>query len=111
VWSHDGGLPCIWTARVFSNAAIRHGVSAASYARARRFCHVLSFERLELPPWCSVLVGSSEFIARADSARKRIGGGMRQAGIIAACGVVALESMIDRLAEDHANAATSCALV
>ena len=42
-------------------------------------------------PLGSVLVGSREFIAKADHCRKRVGGGMRQAGIIAACGIVALE--------------------
>ena len=101
--AHDGGLAVhLDGARIF-NAAIRHGVSAASYAeRADSVMFCLS-KGLSCPLG-SVLVGSSEFIARADSARKRIGGGMRQAGIIAACGVVALESMIDRLAEDHANA-------
>jgi threonine aldolase len=55
-------------------------------------------------PLGSVLVGSREFIAKADRCRKRIGGGMRQAGVIAACGLVALETMIDRLAEDHVHA-------
>jgi threonine aldolase len=49
-------------------------------------------------------VGRKDFIARVDQCRKRVGGGMRQAGVIAACGIVALETMIDRLAEDHANA-------
>jgi threonine aldolase len=52
----------------------------------------------------SVLCGSAQFIQRARRYRKMVGGGMRQAGIIAAAGIVALESMIDRLAEDHENA-------
>ena len=55
-------------------------------------------------PVGSVICGSREFIARARRTRKMLGGGMRQAGIIAAAGIVALEEMIDRLAEDHANA-------
>ena len=55
-------------------------------------------------PIGSVLVGSADFIQRARRMRKMVGGGMRQAGVIAAAGVVALESMIDRLAEDHENA-------
>jgi threonine aldolase len=55
-------------------------------------------------PIGSVLCGSREFIQRARRFRKMLGGGMRQAGIIAAAGVYALESMVDRLAEDHANA-------
>ncbi|RME42904.1 MAG: threonine aldolase, partial [Chloroflexi bacterium] len=52
----------------------------------------------------SVLCGSEDFIHEARRARKIVGGGMRQAGIIAAAGIVALEEMVDRLAEDHANA-------
>ena len=55
-------------------------------------------------PVGSVVVGSSEFIEKARKVRKVLGGGMRQAGIIAAPGIVALEKMIDRLEEDHRNA-------
>lgn len=89
-------------ARLF-NAAIRHGVNAADYAEnvdSVMFCLSKGLSC----PLGSVLVGSREFIAEAELWRKRLGGGMRQAGIIAACGLVALEKMIDRLAEDHVNA-------
>ncbi|PDW04516.1 low-specificity L-threonine aldolase [Candidatus Viridilinea mediisalina] len=55
-------------------------------------------------PIGSLLAGPAPFIARARRVRKLLGGGMRQAGIIAAAGMVALTSMIERLAEDHANA-------
>lgn len=55
-------------------------------------------------PVGSLLVGSHEFIQKARKIRKILGGGMRQAGIIAAPGIVALESMIDRLEEDNRNA-------
>jgi threonine aldolase len=55
-------------------------------------------------PVGSMLCGSAGFIAEARRARKAVGGGMRQAGIIAAAGIVALEQMIDRLTEDHARA-------
>jgi threonine aldolase len=55
-------------------------------------------------PVGSVVCGSRAFITRARRVRKMVGGGMRQAGVIAAAGVVALETMVDRLAEDHANA-------
>ena len=55
-------------------------------------------------PVGSLICGSTDFVAEARRNRKMVGGGMRQAGIIAAAGVVALEEMIDRLAEDHANA-------
>ncbi|MCP4430645.1 MAG: low-specificity L-threonine aldolase [Gammaproteobacteria bacterium] len=56
-------------------------------------------------PVGSLLSGSNEFIRIARRNRKLLGGGMRQAGILAACGLYALEHNIDRLAEDHANAA------
>jgi threonine aldolase len=51
-----------------------------------------------------VVCGSNEFIAQARRARKALGGGMRQAGVLAAAGIVALDEMVDRLAEDHYNA-------
>jgi len=55
-------------------------------------------------PVGSLLAGDREFIKRARKFRKLLGGGMRQAGVIAAAGVVALEEMVDRLGEDHARA-------
>jgi len=55
-------------------------------------------------PVGSMVVGTKEFIRRAHRTRKLLGGGMRQAGIIAAAGIVALEQMVDRLAEDNENA-------
>ena len=55
-------------------------------------------------PVGSVVCGSRDFISRARRVRKMLGGGMRQVGVLAAAGIVALEQMIDRLAEDHANA-------
>jgi threonine aldolase len=55
-------------------------------------------------PVGSVIVGSADFIQEARRNRKIVGGGTRQAGIIAAAGIVALEQMVDRLADDHANA-------
>lgn len=55
-------------------------------------------------PIGSIVVGNSEFIDGARKWRKMVGGGMRQVGIIAAAGIVALETMVDRLAEDHSNA-------
>jgi threonine aldolase len=57
-------------------------------------------------PVGSVVCGSAAFVERARRVRKMVGGGMRQAGILAAAGLVALERMVDRLADDHANART-----
>ena len=55
-------------------------------------------------PVGSVICGSREFIYRAHRMRKMLGGGMRQAGILAAAGIVALETMVERLADDHRRA-------
>jgi threonine aldolase len=55
-------------------------------------------------PVGSVLVGSKEFIKEARRARKSLGGGMRQAGILAAAGLISIRQMIDRLSMDHSNA-------
>ena len=57
-------------------------------------------------PVGSVLCGSGEFIAKARRMRKQLGGGMRQAGVLAAAGIVALETMISRLPEDHQRASS-----
>lgn len=55
-------------------------------------------------PVGSILAGSTEFIQKARKNRKMLGGGMRQAGILAAAGIIALEKMVERLKEDHKNA-------
>jgi len=57
-------------------------------------------------PAGSLLCGSKETIDQGRRWRKRLGGGMRQTGVLAAAGLVALDTMVDRLAEDHANART-----
>lgn len=89
-------------ARVFS-AAVYLGVPASRLAKhADSVCFCLS-KNLSAPVG-SVLCGSKEFIASARRWRRMLGGGMRQAGILAAAGIVALENMVERLAEDHANA-------
>jgi threonine aldolase len=89
-------------ARIF-NASVALNVSAKELAEnCDSVCFCLS-KGLSAPVG-SLLCGSSEFITRARKWRKMLGGGMRQAGVIAAAGIVALETMIDRLAEDHAAA-------
>jgi threonine aldolase len=55
-------------------------------------------------PMGSLLCGSEQFVARARINRRMVGGGLRQVGIVAAAGIIALEEMVDRLADDHANA-------
>ncbi len=89
-------------ARIF-NAALALGVDAAALV-ADADSAMFSLSKGLSAPVGSVLVGSAAFIAAARRARKLLGGGMRQAGILAAAGLVALEQMVDRLAEDHAHA-------
>ena len=89
-------------ARIF-NAAVAQGIPAKELAApvdSVTFC----LSKGLCAPVGSVLCGSKEFIARAHRIRKQLGGGMRQAGILAAAGIVALETMVVRLAEDHARA-------
>ena len=101
--AHSYGIPVHMDgARIF-NAAIALGVEAreiAQYADSVTFC----VSKGLAAPVGSVICGSQEFIGRAYRGRKMIGGAMRQAGIIAAGGLYALEHNIERLAEDHANA-------
>ncbi len=89
-------------ARIF-NAAAATGESAkdlAAPADSVSFC----LSKALCAPVGSVLCGDGEFIRRARRIRKQLGGGMRQAGVLAAAGIVALETMTDRLVEDHARA-------
>ncbi len=89
-------------ARIF-NAAIATGVSVADYAKevdSVQFCLSKGLGA----PIGSLLVGSADFIDKAKHWRKRLGGAMRQAGIIAAAGLYALKNNVNRLEEDHALA-------
>ncbi len=89
-------------ARLF-NAAVALGVNAAQITQhvdSVSFC----LSKGLCAPVGSVLCGSADFIHQARRVRKVVGGGMRQAGILAAAGVVALNDMVDRLAVDHAHA-------
>ena len=89
-------------ARIF-NAAVALGVEVQELvedADSMSFC----MSKGLAAPVGSVICGSKDFINQARGIRKGLGGGMRQAGIIAAAGIVALETMVDRLQEDHINA-------
>jgi threonine aldolase len=89
-------------ARIF-NAAAALGVGASELAApvdSVTFC----LSKALCAPAGSLLCGSRDFVRKAHRARKMLGGGMRQAGILAAAGMVALESMVARLGEDHARA-------
>jgi len=101
--AHENGIAVhVDGARIF-NAVVASGTPAAEYGRhadSIMFCLSKSLSC----PLGSVLCGSEDFIQKARVARARLGGGMRQAGVIAAAGIVALETMIDRLEQDHALA-------
>lgn len=101
--AHDAGLRVhLDGARIF-NAAIASGHTVAELAApADSVCFCLS-KGLGAPVG-SLICGDEEFIRAAHRTRKLVGGGMRQAGILAAAGLVALDEMVDRLADDHANA-------
>ena len=99
----EKGVPVhIDGARVF-NAAVAQGVPAAEIAKhgdSVGFCVSKGLSA----PFGSVLCGSAAFIEKARAYRRMVGGGMRQAGVMAAAGIVALETMVDRLADDHRRA-------
>ena len=89
-------------ARIF-NAAVALGVPVHELTQSTDTISFCLSKGLSAPVG-SLVCGTRDFIAEARRQRKLVGGGMRQAGIIAAAGIVALETMVDRLAEDHANA-------
>ena len=105
IWcgARDAGIPVhLDGARVFNAATalnipvaeLTSGFSSVMFCLSKGLC----------APVGSILVGARKFIERARSVRKMLGGGMRQAGVIAAAGLIALEEMPSRLHEDHANA-------
>jgi threonine aldolase len=101
--AHEAGLPVHMDgARIF-NAATALGDNVAGLTGA---CDSVMFcmSKGLAAPVGSMLAGSKEFIDKARSVRKMLGGGMRQAGVLAAAGLIALEKMPARLAEDHQNA-------
>jgi threonine aldolase len=88
--------------RIF-NASVGSGTPVeviAGYADTVQFC----LSKGLCAPVGSIVVGSERWVRSVRRIRKMLGGGMRQAGVLAAAGIVALEEMVDRLAEDHANA-------
>lgn len=101
--AHDSHIPVhLDGARIF-HAALALGVDAADIAACAdsvMFC----ISKGLCAPVGSLLCGTRQFIGKARANRKALGGGMRQAGVIAACGIVALEDMTGRLQDDHDNA-------
>jgi threonine aldolase len=102
-FAHGRGIPVhLDGARVF-NAAIAQGVPVQRLTAPVDSVAFCLSKGLSAPVG-SLLCGTAPFVQEARRVRKILGGGMRQAGVLAAAGLVALETMVDRLAEDHANA-------
>ena len=103
--AHGAGVPVhLDGARIF-NAAVALGRDVRDFTRdvdSVTFCLSKGLGA----PVGSVVCGPTTFVQKARRVRKMLGGGMRQAGVLAAAGIVALERMVDRLALDHANART-----
>ena len=97
------GLPVHLDGARIHNAAAAAGVPAARLARG---CDTVMFclSKGLGAPVGSLLVGDRDLIAEARGVRKMLGGGMRQAGVLAAAGLVALDEVLPRLADDHATA-------
>ncbi len=101
--AHDAGFPVhLDGARVF-NAAIAQGVDVRELTGPVDSVMFCLSKGLSAPVG-SMLAGSAPFIEQARRMRKMLGGGMRQGGVLAAAGLISLNEMVDRLAEDHANA-------
>lgn len=102
-FAHGHALPVhLDGARIF-NAAVALGVGVdaiAAHADSVQFCLSKGLSA----PIGSVVAGTAAWVAKARRIRKMLGGGMRQAGIVAAAGVIALDQMVTRLADDHRNA-------
>lgn len=101
--AHQAGLQVhLDGARIF-NAAVDQGLAVdkmVDMVESVTFC----LSKGLCAPVGSVLCGSDDFIKEAHRVRKQLGGGMRQAGVLGAAGIVALEEMVDRLSEDHQHA-------
>ncbi|MGY1711604.1 threonine aldolase family protein [Geodermatophilus sp. SYSU D00758] len=102
-WSRGAGVAVHLDGARIWNASVASGVDLAAYGRLADTASVCLSKGLGAPVG-SVLVASAERIAVARLWRKRLGGGMRQAGVLAAAGLHALDHHLGRLAEDHAHA-------
>jgi Threonine aldolase len=101
--AQEHGLPVHMDGARLWNAAAATGTSLADFASCADTV-MLSFSKGLGCPVGAILVGSAASITRAHMVRKRLGGGMRQSGILAAAALHALDAHLDRLVDDHANA-------
>jgi threonine aldolase len=101
--AHEHGLLAHCDGARLMNAVVATGTPASEFGRL--FDSIwIDFSKGLGAPVGAVLAGSSAFIERAWKWKQRLGGAMRQSGVIAAAGIYAMENNVDRLAEDHANA-------
>ena len=102
-WAHANGLSMHLDGARLWNAVVATGVPATEWAK--HFDSVsVCFSKGMGAPVGSALVGTKDFVARAKRIRKLFGGGMRQAGILAAAALYAIDNNIERLADDHRHA-------
>jgi threonine aldolase len=101
--AHASGVPVHLDGARIWNAAVALGRPVADFARPVDSVTFCLSKGLGAPVG-SLVCGSRDFVARARRVRKLLGGGMRQVGVIAAAGILALDTMVDRLAVDHDNA-------
>jgi threonine aldolase len=104
-WAHENGLIMHLDGARLWNAAVASGVSLAEWASHFDSVSVCFSKGLGAPVG-SALAGTRDFVVRARRIRKLLGGGMRQAGVIAAAALYAIDHHIERLADDHRNAKT-----
>jgi threonine aldolase len=102
-FAHSVEVPMHLDGARLMNACVATGLTPKDYAQYFDSCTLCLSKGLGAPVG-SLVIGSKDFIARAHRFRKQFGGGMRQAGILAAAGIYALEHNVERLAEDHLNA-------
>ena len=102
--AHDAGLGVHMDGARFFNAVVAHKANTQDYTKYIDTIQACLSKGLSAPVG-SMVAGTEEFVAKARKKRKMLGGGMRQVGIIAAPGLIALRDMRDRLEEDHRNAA------
>jgi len=101
--AHANGLKIHIDGARLMNAVVKSNANAAELVDFADTVSLCLSKGLGAPIG-SVLAGPKDFIAKAHRNRKLLGGGMRQSGVLAACGLYALENNVDRLAEDHAHA-------
>jgi threonine aldolase len=102
-WTHANGLVLHLDGARLWNAVVATGIPAATWAGLFDSVSVCFSKGLGAPVG-SALVGPRDFVARARRVRKLFGGGMRQAGVLAAAALYALDHHVERLADDHRNA-------